>query len=324
MSGSLTPASPDEHAALAMSEYARQSFHLARGKGGRRGELAEQGITRALWCSRTDTMMRSTLCAILAAGQNDSDLIGRLLAEHRPDGAIIRRIGATATKPGLRLLRGALLLSLGTIETHEILTLATEFNAFVGSLGRRTRTHIRSSLRQFERSTLRHSVIVGEQTAASEELLSLAGRNIPKPVPRRFLAECLNDINAQATQFRSELRDADGTLISVALGYLDGVHAMLVCQLNPRDAPRIGQAGCSLLHRALLIRDLIGRGTTALIMVNGCSGMLRSYCRPVMAETVLSLSLAPLSWLRCLFYIATRPYLWTFLFGGLAEGRAPP
>lgn len=324
MQDALTHTPPDARAALAMSEHARQSFHLARGGSGGRGELVEHGVTRALWCRRTDTTMRSLLCAIIEAGQTDSDLVDRLLAEHRPDGAIIRRIGATAAKPGLRFRRGTLRLSLGTIETHEILPLADAFKSFVGSLGRRTRTHIRSSLRQFEHSGLRHSVIVGEQTAASEELSSLAGRNIPKPVPRRFLAECLNDVNAQAKPFRSELREPDGTLISVVLGYLDGAYAMLVCQLNPGDAPRIGQAGCSLLHRALLIRDLIDRQTRTVVMVNGCSGMLRSYCHPVLAETVLTISLAPLSWLRCLLYFTTRRYLWSFLFGGLAAGRAPP
>lgn len=324
MPDTLTQALLDERAALTMSEYARQSFHLARGSTGRRGEVAEQGVPRALWCRRTDTTMRSLLCAIIEAGQTDSDLVGRLLAEHRPDGAIIRRIGATTAAPGLRLRRGSLRLSLGTIETHEILPLADSFKSFIDSLGKRTRTHIRSSLRQFDRSGLSHSVIVGERTVASEELLSLAERNMPKPVPRRFLAECLNDVNAQAAPFRSELRGADGTLISVVLGYLDGGYAMLVCQLNPRDAPRTGQAGCSLLHRALLIRDLIERGIRTVIMVNGCSGMLRSYCYPVLAETVLIMSLAPLSWLRCLIYFVTRPYLWSFLFGGLSEGRAPP
>ncbi len=324
MPDALTPISSDERADLAMTEYARQSFHLARGSQGRRGELAEQGITRALWCRRTDTTMRSLLCAVLDAEPNDPALASRLLAEHRPDGAIIRRIGATAAAPGIRLRRGTLFLSLGTMETREILPLVDDFESYVASLGRATRTHIRSSLRQFARSGLRHSMIVGEQTVAGEELLSLAERNIPKPVPRRFLAECLTDVNAQTTPFRSELRDAEGKLISTALGYLNGAYAMLVCQLNPRDAPRVGQAGCSLLHRALLIRDLIGRDVKTVIMVNGCSGMLRPYCRPVLAETVLTISLAPLSWLRCLIYVATRPYLWTFLFGGLAAGRAPP
>jgi hypothetical protein len=324
MHDTLTPPPAGDRAALTMAEYARQSFHLARGDNGGRGELAEHDVIRALWCRRTDTTMRSLLCAIIDAGQADTDLIGRLLAEHRPDGAIVRRIGATSVTPGLRIRGGTLLLSLGTIETREILPLADQFTSFVSALGRRTRTHIRSSLRQFERSGLRHSVIFGERTVASEDLVSLAARNIPKPVPRRFLAECLTDINAQAMPFRSELREADGTLISVVLGYVEGAYAMLVCQLNPRDAPRIGQAGCSLLHRALLIRDLIGRGTRTVIMVNGCSGMLRSYCRPVMAETVLTISLAPLSWLRCLIYFTTRRYLWSFLFGGLAAGRLPP
>jgi hypothetical protein len=319
----LTHPPPDERGAIEMNEYARQSFHLARGRNGCRGALAEQGVTRALWCRRTDTTMRSLLCAVIEAGQTDSALIGNLLAEHGPDGAIIRRIGATAA-PKLRLGHRALLLSLGTIETREILTLGDDFESFVASLGRSTRTHIRSSLREFVRGGLRHSVIVGEKIVAGPELLSLARRNIPKPVPQRFLAECLKDVNAQTTPFRSELRGADGTLISVALGYLDGSYAMLVNQLNPRDAPRIGQAGCSLLHRALLIRELIARQTKTVIMVNGCSGMLRAYCRPVIAETVLAISLAPLSWLRCLIFFTTRPYLWTFLFGGLAAGRAPP
>jgi len=189
MTDTLLPTSTDQHADLAMTEYARQSFHLARGKNGRRGELVEQGSTRALWCRRTDTTMRSLLCAVLDADPSDPALASRLLAEHRPDGAIIRRIGATAAAPGLRLRGGTLFLSLGTMETREILPLADDFETFVASLGRATRTHIRSSLRQFARSGLHHSMIVGEQIVAGEDLVSLAERNIPKPVPRRFLAE---------------------------------------------------------------------------------------------------------------------------------------
>lgn len=268
--------------------------------------------------------MRSLLCAIFGADQAGPELAAQLLREHRPDGAIIRRIGTTAARPGLRLRNGNLLLSLGTIENREILPLTDDFPSFLGRLGRVTRAHIRSSLRHVVRQGLHHSMNVGDKTGVSEELLSLAARNMPKPMPRRFLAECLNDVNAHTTPFRSELRGADGTLISVIVGYLDGGYAMLVCQFNPHDAPKIGQAGCSLLHRALLIRDLIDRKTKAMIMVNGCSGMLRLYCHPVLAETILTMSLAPMSWLRCLLYFGTRPYLWTFLFGGLTAGRGPP
>jgi hypothetical protein len=304
---------------LLTAERARQSFHLARGGSGQRGEIVEGGVTRALWCRRTEAGMRSVLCAIFDAGTADG-----LLADHRADGAIIRRIGRISAKPGLRLRRGTVTLSLGTIETREILPLPATFDAFLTGLGRVTRAHLRSSLRHMERLRLRHSVTLGGKMTADEEVLSLAHRNLPKPMPLRLLSDCLNDVNAQAAPFRSELRGPDGTLISVVFGYLDGDCALLVCQLNPQDAPKIGQAGCSLLHRALLIRDLIGRGSKALIMVNGCSGMLRLYCLPVMAETLLTMPLAPLSWLRCLAYFAISPHLWTFLLGGLRAERGPP
>jgi len=304
---------------LAMAEYARQSFHLARGGAGRRGEIPADGRPddqpRVLWCRRAGAGLSSMLCAILESGPDDFALVDQLLAEHRPDGAIIRRIGALSARPGLRVRRGGLLLSMGSLKTEEILLLGEGFDSFVAGLRKVTRAHIRSSLRHATRLGVRHELIVGERTEIGETLVSLAGRNLPKPMPPRLLADCLADVNAQALPFRSELRDADGALISVVLGYLDGDHAMLVCQLNPHDAPKIGQAGCSLLHRALLIRALIGRGSTALIMVNGCSGMLRPYCRAVRAETLLALPPSPISWLRCLAYVLFRPYLWTFLFG---------
>lgn len=170
---------------------------------------------------------------------------------------------------------------------------------------------------------MRHLVTLGEKIELTEEIASLAKRNVPQSLPIRRLTECIRDANNQQTPFQSELRDEAGKMISVIFGYLSDGHAMLVSQLNPSDAPRIGQAGCSLLHRALLIRHFAAEGLRGLIMVNGCSGMLRSYCLPVTAETVFTVALNPLSWIRCLTYFLARPYLWTFLFDGLADRRKP-
>lgn len=310
--------------ALVLAEYARQSAHLARSGDGRRGEVAQDEVTSALWCLRTDTTMRSLLCAVFDGdGGIEGSPADQLLREHRPDGSIIRFLGASRPRRGLRVGQGGLQISLGAMETQEILPFPSEFDRFLASLGKRTRIHIRSSLRAFDNMGMLHRVILGEKIELTDEIVSLANRNVPQSLSICRLTESIRDANSQQMPFQSMLHDAEGRMTSIIFGYLAGEHAMLVSQLNPHDAPRVGQAGCSLLHRALLIRHFAREGLRGLILVNGCSGMLRSYCLPVTAETVFTVALNPLSWIRCLTYFIARPYLWTFLFDGLSAGRPP-
>jgi O-antigen/teichoic acid export membrane protein len=308
---------------LVLAEYARQSAHLARGGMARRGNINDSGtLPRAVWCLRTDAGIRSLLCAIFPG--EDDNALASLFEELRPDGAIVRIIGGEPRRLGLSIRHGSLFLSLGDAEAKEYLDLPGTFDAFLSTLGKRTRTHIRSSLRDFTRRQLSHKVVFGKIDISYPETLDAAARNMPKSVTARQIAEYGHHANAQEMPFRSELRAQDGTLVSLIFGYMVNNHTLIVCQINPRLDLRVGQAGISLLHRALLIRDQISRESRGLIFVNGCVGMLRPYCRPVHAETRLSIALKPISWLRCLVYVAARPYLWAFMLASLrADDNRP-
>jgi hypothetical protein len=314
---------PPLSATVLLAERARQASHLARGGSGQLGASVEGGAVRAVWCRR-DSTMRSFLGSIMS----DEEAVEgglemeRLLDEHRPDGAIIRMIGSTGPASRITLRRRALYFSLGVLEYREILPLPATFDIFLASLGRATRSHARNSLRDFDRRGFSHTLTSGQPIEITDEIRSLSERNMPSATPPHRLMEYVRDANAQDRPFQSAVHGPDGRLISVIIGYVVDGHAMLICQFNPHDAPKIGQAGCSLLHRALLIRRLIGMGVTGLIVINGCNGMLRPYCLPVLAQTYLVVSLRPISWLRCAAYVLARPYLWAFVNRELSAGRA--
>lgn len=308
---------------LILAEYARQSAHLAHGIGDRTGEVVLDGVTQALWCLRTDpdSSIRSLFVTVFASAtdQPQDRLPNQLLGKYRPDCSIIRYVGGEGARRRVRLHGGSAIFAPGLQEIREILPFSREADAFFASLGKRSRMHIRSSLRDFERKGLRHNVTAGSKIELTPEILSLAARNLPNPTPAHYLSAFVRDANGHDAPFQSEMRSTDGNVISIIIGYYAGGHALILCQLNPSDAPKVGQAGCSLLHRALLIRRCATEGMQGLIFVNGCNGGLRPYCRRVVVQTVFSVALHPLSWIRCLRHLLTRPYLRSFLVDALTS-----
>ena len=278
------------------------------------GTITREGA-EFLWCRRDRVTMRSLLASVVLIGPDErhEPPLDTLIAEFKPDSAILRVIGAPSPGGRLALRGGALFVSLGSLEYREILPLPATFEAFLGGLGKTSRAHIRSSLRDFERRGLAHSFEIDQPLALSNEMLALAADNMPRAVEARRVGDFLRHANAQERPFLSCLRMADGQLISAIFGYVEDGHAVVISQFNAAQAPKIGQAGCSLLHRSLLIRRLTGLHLGGLIVVNGCNGMLRPYCRPVRAQTYVTVALNPLSWLRWAIYMVARPYLWTFV-----------
>lgn len=308
------PEPPDRLAPVLLAERARQAAHLARGGHGVMGTMVRDGA-ELLWCRRDRATMRSLLASVIPAGPEGRETVPleSLLSEFKPDSAILRVIGGPTPRWRIALRRGALFVSLGAVENHEILPLPGSFDAFLAGLGKTSRAHIRSSLRDFARRGIVYSLIIDEPIRLSEELLALADHNMPRPIEARRVGDFLRHANAQERPFTSSLRLSDGRLISAIFGYVTAGHAVVISQFNAADAPKIGQAGCSLLHRALLIRRLTEMNLAGLIVVNGCNGMLRPYCRPVHAQTYLTVALHPLSWLRWTAYMLMRPYLWAFV-----------
>jgi hypothetical protein len=296
-----------------LAEYLRQSFHLFRGGGGRRGLIAAaDGSSLALWCFRPAAAMRSAHCAIFAGPAQDRlehhlATLSQILTQSAPDAASIRVLSgppplAPAAEPKFRVMQGYLLIALVPDETREVLEFPDNFEAFVAQLGKKSRSHLRSALRTFAAAGYRHEFVIGERLPLTAELLALAARNMPSPATAAQTKVFTDYINAQPLGFQSTLCDRDGRVLSIVRGYLLAGYGALVDQINPRDVRKIGQTGPSLLHRALLARSLIGLGMQGLVITGGCGGMLSRYCRNLGFRSYLAVALRPMALLRCLGY----------------------
>ena len=238
----------------------------------------------------------------------DADsLLRRTWALEQPDVAFLRCVGHQARIrkrcwPAL----GGLVLRTTTTEVGDFLPLPDNFEHFVESLGKKTRRNIRSSLREFADSGLRFRVNHGAFMPLGEEMVSLAERCLPVPVPLGKLAQITTFVDRRSQPFYSEIVDEGGRPWSVIQGYRADVFCVVVNQLNPNDFPKMGQGGASLLHRALLIRHLIGEGTAGVIFVDGCSGALRDACHLQVAQTFLCISYKPSAWIRVVRHAFTR------------------
>lgn len=294
------------------AEYTRLTAHLVKRSDIARGEMANPRGDRIIWCVGSSDGVKSMACAIFrSTGSAPPDDIGRTLAPliraHRPDGMLLRVLNDVNTPPPRFLIREAtLFLSQGAVDAREVLPLPDKFDAFLASLGKKTRSHIRSSLRSFAAEAYHHDFREDEPIALTEEIERFAAQNMPLPIPPLLLRQYNAQINEEDHPFISIVRDREGSASSIICGYLKGGDAMLVYQLNPSHHKKMGQTGPSLLHRALLIKLLTERGFRALIMVNGCAGMLRRYCLPAVAVGYLGLPLNPLRAWRSLTYVLTR------------------
>ncbi len=168
-------------------------------------------------------------------------------------------------------------------KAREVLKLATTFADTLAALGRHTRRNIRAALK----------------VAASERLnFELAETRLPDPLRaalaakadrHRLSAQLMARLETYADRtkrpFRSIVRAADGRVLSYGCGYYGApASAFLLYQLNDPDWNPIGP---SLLHRALLIEQLIESGCRELVFVHGCSGVLRHACERQLLEEVL-------------------------------------
>jgi hypothetical protein len=317
-----------------LTEYVRQSYHLFRGKQGERGAQRFGETSLALWCVRRTGGFKTMQCALFPAKSDDPPLVAlkEILELRSPDAAtirVMRRFRETNDRPPRMWLAGGyLILSMGQDTSFEFLPFNGDFDSFLGALGKKTRSHTRSSLRTFERDGYGYRLDVPARLQITPEIREIAARNMPYAPESKRLDLQTDYANGQKMPFQSTLSAPDGKSISIIRGYLIDGHAALVDQMNPETYPKIGQTGPSLLHRALLIRALIGRNLQGLIVTGGCGGMLTRYCRPMTFDSYLALSLNPSSWLRCLPYVVRDPAMgrWALgrFFGRLGSGGRTP
>ena len=103
-------------------------------------------------------------------------------------------------------------------------------------------------------------------------------------------------VSATGRPFRSVVRAGNGDVVSYCCGYFGAPStAYLLYQLNDSAYHSIGP---SLLHRSQLIQWLVGHGSTELMFVHGCIGVLMHACVPQKLEVVWLMRRSLLSYSR--------------------------
>jgi DNA-binding transcriptional ArsR family regulator len=152
----------------------------------------------------------------------------------------------------------------------DLLPLDRDTDALLMRLGPHTRRNIRRSLRIAENLNLSFDFRLRSRSIATErDVRSLAERNRPVRASAKNL-DTLEDMIAQrGNGFETRISSAEGALISLCRGFIEGQTAYLVYQIND---PQIASINLSLLHKFKLVEDLISRSMAEIIFVLGCSG----------------------------------------------------
>ena len=169
-------------------------------------------------------------------------------------------------------------------KTREVLKLAGTFPDMLAGLGRHTRRNIRAALKVAAAERLSFELLT-EGRLAEPLRAALAARTDRHRLNTRLMAGLETYADRTKRPFRSVARDADGRVVSYGCGYFGApAAAFLLYQLNDPDWNSVGP---SLLHRALLIEQLIEAGCRELVFVHGCSGVLRHACERQLLEEFL-------------------------------------
>jgi hypothetical protein len=153
----------------------------------------------------------------------------------------------------------------GHREQRDLLPLEKSADAVLARLGRHKRRNIRRGVREMDRLGL--GFCFRERTRSlemTEELAGLAARNRPAPVALGHIALFEQMLSHRPVSFESRVTSADGSLISLCRGFVQGGTAYLVYQLNDPVVPRISLAA---VHTFKLIEQLVARGVGEIIFV---------------------------------------------------------
>jgi hypothetical protein len=178
----------------------------------------------------------------------------------------------------------------GQQEHRDLLPLGASIDAFFGGLGRRTRRNIRLSARRADERALDFTFReLGVRREIDAEISGLAERNRPFPVAVGNIAIFEEMLSHRPTTFESRVADADGALISLCRGFVQGKTAYLVYQMNDPAIPGINLA---TFHEFRLIEELIARGATELIFVMG-SHPFKTACQVSSKEELITIRPSP-------------------------------
>lgn len=178
----------------------------------------------------------------------------------------------------------------GEQEHRDLLPLRGSIDAFLGGLGRRTRRNIRQTARVADE--LGVDFMFDDRRGSipfDEDVTRLAARNRPAPVALGSIAVFEQMLSHRPSSFESRLYDADGGLISLCRGFVQGRSAYLVYQMNDPAIPGISLAA---FHTFRLIEELIARGASELIFVMP-SHQFKSACRVSSKDELITIRPTP-------------------------------
>jgi len=170
------------------------------------------------------------------------------------------------------------------------LPLGASIDAFLAMLGRRTRRNIRQTARGADALGLEFSFAErGRALEIDDEIGALAQRNRPFPVALGGIAIFEEMLSHRPTSFESRVTDADGQLLSLCRGFIQGKTAYLVYQMNDPSIPGISLAA---FHDFKLIEQLIAQGASELIFVMGAHQFKRA-CQVSSKDEVITIRPSP-------------------------------
>jgi hypothetical protein len=178
----------------------------------------------------------------------------------------------------------------GQQEHRDLLPLGPSIDAFFGMLGRRTRRNIRQTARRAGELGLEFTV--QDRSSAVQidaEIARLAARNRPSPVAAGSIAIFEEMLSHRPSSFESRLSDAQGRLLSLCRGFVQGRTAYLVYQMNDPAIPGISLAA---FHDFKLIEELIARGASELIFVMG-SHQFKRVCQISSRDELITIRPSP-------------------------------
>ena len=166
-------------------------------------------------------------------------------------------------------------------DSHARLPLPSDYQAFLGCLGPKTRHNFRYYRRKFDAAghAYVHDLSLQDLRRAATGLRAKSRI----PIRQGAIERALNLLIATDRPWAAGLRHRDGNLLSVAGGWFSGARAILFLQLNNDHDHDV--ASLSVVLRAHLIETLIRSGTPELVFWSGCAPPLSRYAPPIPAMT---------------------------------------
>ena len=178
----------------------------------------------------------------------------------------------------------------GQQEHRDLLPLGASIDAFLAMLGRRTRRNIRQTARSAGALGLEFWFAErGSPLEVDDEIAALAQHNRPFPVATDGIAIFEQMLSHRPSSFESRVTDADGQLLSLCRGFIQGKTAYLVYQMNDPAIPGISLAA---FHDFRLIEQLIASGASELIFVMG-SHQFKRACQVSSKDELITIRPSP-------------------------------